>query len=1361
MKQPVPAKQARQLAQRLLDGKLALFVGAGISHLAPARDGSGRRLPLWQELARGVAERCGEDVGSYRDLLDLFDAIVFGQDRGTLERAVRELLDDSALELSPAHLALGRLPWAAVLSTNYDGLLARALDERPVWDEEGYDRLGGAEQPRLFQVHGTLERPHTLTRGDYRGWPKRCPRAYHHLEGMLLNGTVLFVGYSLSDPHLDELLATVRRITAGREKRLHAWMWRMPAAQARLLDSRDKIEATAIGEEDEWADAFAQLAGALEELRAGGGGGGRAVAADRYAYERAQYAQALEARFGVANLQGLYVGGAGYARGDVSLEEVYVEPDLICGDRERSPEERGAVRPRRARGDEEEIPRRSAEREPASRVLSREGRLVLVGAPGQGKSTLLRQRLLDAARRWRERPDEEPFPVYLRLGDLEIAAAGGAVNLFGYATLMLPRLGEIGSDALRAWLAGRVLWLLDGVDEVRDRGARERLREEVAATAVLGHGDRWVVATRPAGEPQGGFAAGWRRAEMQPLDDRQVLRVLARWAAVLERKEGLRLDAAAMQRSLLRDRGLARLQRNALLLTLAVLFYKSRGRLPHDRWEFYEVAEQVLRDSWVHHRLHHAAEHLPGGYLPELLERLALLGMVGRKVAFTREELESECRELMAARGYGGAERDRESALFVHAAEDLIGVLVAQGPGWFGFLHLTFQEFLAARALRHRSGEVAGLLERFWDHPEWEEVWRLYALAIESDAARYAELFREVLKHPHPLDARLERHRLACLGLCGVGKAPLPREAEEVVEWATAVIRKGPTVLSDQVLAKVGQWERSPLPGSLRAALLGETRGERLRSRGVQALWVGAREAQEVRRALLARIGDGRSEGKSEAIRALAGVADEEEVWRALMQNLGDHDFETQRSAEGVLALVAGEKPVRSELLEQIHDRDQGTLARHGAVGALRGALEIMDVRRALLARLDDPAEDWRVRAAAAEALSAAVGEVEVRRGLLARLGDEHEGRSVRVAAAEALSAAAGDEEVRRALLVLLGDVEHEELWLAAVRALPASGDDPEIRRRLLELLGDEEKDPWQRHEAAAVLAGVVEDLEVRKGLLTRLEDEDRFMRSAAVEALSGAVNEEEVRLALLARLGDQDRWVRVRAAEALAGAVSDERVRRALVKCVETDGSRVRQQATRALGGAGEREDVRNLLLTILGDSDLEVGNAAFDGLSAGIVAERERELGRQENPQYSECFISFSSRDQRFADRLHADLQAAGVRCWYAPKDLPVGARTRQTLDDAIRSKDRLIVVLSRESIASDWVEKEVETAFEVERIRRGTVLLPVRIDDAVMKSTTAWASDIRNSRNIGDFVRWNDGTPAYREALERLLSALLVGR
>lgn len=151
--------------------------------------------------------------------------------------------------------------------------------------------------------------------------------------------------------------------------------------------------------------------------------------------------------------------------------------------------------------------------------------------------------------------------------------------------------------------------------------------------------------------------------------------------------------------------------------------------------------------------------------------------------------------------------------------------------------------------------------------------------------------------------------------------------------------------------------------------------------------------------------------------------------------------------------------------------------------------------------------------------------------------------------------------------------------------------------------------------------------------------------------------------------------------------------------------------------------------------------------------AAEDESYLPRR---LFYSCFISYSSKDQLFAERLHADLQKKGVRCWFAPEDLKIGDRFRDRIDESIQLHDKLLVVLSENSVSSQWVNDEVETAIERERREGHTVLFPIKIDDAVTESEQAWAAAIRRTRHIGDFTRWKDHD-SYQRAFERLLRDL----
>lgn len=72
------------------------------------------------------------------------------------------------------------------------------------------------------------------------------------------------------------------------------------------------------------------------------------------------------------------------------------------------------------------------------------------------------------------------------------------------------------------------------------------------------------------------------------------------------------------------------------------------------------------------------------------------------------------------------------------------------------------------------------------------------------------------------------------------------------------------------------------------------------------------------------------------------------------------------------------------------------------------------------------------------------------------------------------------------------------------------------------------------------------------------------------------------------------------------------------------------------------------------------------------------------------------------------------------------------------------------------SQWVEQEVETAFEKERKENRTVLFPIRLDKTVMEIEGGWSAFIRNTHNIGDFARWKRHD-ACQKALDRLLRDL----
>ncbi len=151
--------------------------------------------------------------------------------------------------------------------------------------------------------------------------------------------------------------------------------------------------------------------------------------------------------------------------------------------------------------------------------------------------------------------------------------------------------------------------------------------------------------------------------------------------------------------------------------------------------------------------------------------------------------------------------------------------------------------------------------------------------------------------------------------------------------------------------------------------------------------------------------------------------------------------------------------------------------------------------------------------------------------------------------------------------------------------------------------------------------------------------------------------------------------------------------------------------------------------------------------------------------NPiEFYSCFISYSTKDQDFADRLYADLQNKGVRCWFAPHDIKAGKKLHEQIDEAIRLHDKLLLILSPYSMESEWVKTEIAKARKREVRDQRRVLFPIRL--APFETLRDWecfdadagkdsAREIREYF-IPDFSNWKNHD-SYQEAFQRLISDL----
>jgi predicted nucleotide-binding protein len=181
---------------------------------------------------------------------------------------------------------------------------------------------------------------------------------------------------------------------------------------------------------------------------------------------------------------------------------------------------------------------------------------------------------------------------------------------------------------------------------------------------------------------------------------------------------------------------------------------------------------------------------------------------------------------------------------------------------------------------------------------------------------------------------------------------------------------------------------------------------------------------------------------------------------------------------------------------------------------------------------------------------------------------------------------------------------------------------------------------------------------------------------------------------------------------------------------------------------------------LTVLRVSSARLGQPRVLAKTiADEVRRRTRHLEHKpqtESASYS-CFISYSHEDAGLASRLYEDLSDIGARCWIDQHELRVGDSILDQVTAALLATDKFLPILSSASIRSPWFGTEIKKALELEKRRAATVLLPIRVDDAVFSASGDPWAELRD-RLIADFRDWRT-VSSYRTAFRRLALSLAV--
>lgn len=328
-------------------------------------------------------------------------------------------------------------------------------------------------------------------------------------------------------------------------------------------------------------------------------------------------------------------------------------------------------------------------------ALEASTRLLITGAPGSGKSTLIGWMATGAAGRM-----ELPLVVPVR------SMASGSMSFESIGKLA----GLDGTHVREACLAGKALLLIDGLDEAAP-GRIAALRTSLARMAQTAPKLRIMVTTRPGGD---GSIPGFVDYSLPDLTAAEVDEFVDKWCSAAEVSS---LAAADLKKRILRTPAVQRLAANPLMTTILCTLYRNLGKsIPEQRVTLYDKCTDVLLYEWDRAKF---PEGSTVGKLDAPAKRTLLMGLARKMhdsslVELAEKDVVLRFKAVLPSLGASGV----DAKALLAEIRDRSGLLVEKRPGYFGFSHLTFQEYLTALAYGKEWKALAGKYKDPW----WQEA---------------------------------------------------------------------------------------------------------------------------------------------------------------------------------------------------------------------------------------------------------------------------------------------------------------------------------------------------------------------------------------------------------------------------------------------------------------------------------------------------------------------------------------------------------------------------------------------------------------------------------------------------------------
>ncbi len=758
----------------------------------------------------------------------------------------------------------------------------------------------------------------------------------------------------------------------------------------------------------------------------------------------------------------------------------FVAEDLIAGERRALLDEptRGEHDPRRAWSELAEgypperwlsVPAVVIANDLEEALTQSKGRVMVLGSPGTGKTTLLKTHTSTMAKHALKDASAR-LPIYLALS----RHIGSPPTLRACLSIMLDALGidERYADVLLHEIQqGRACVCVDGLDELPfDR--RETVIGWIRGRAPE-PGNVWVVASRFADYRLGQFRReGFVEWELRPLtsDKRHALvgHLIPEIARqMLDNEVPTGYNAGAFLKRLETHPYISTWGNNPLMLSLAAVVFLSTGSIPSSRAELYRrIIDAVLERRPVdQHRLE---------TLRETASFLALTLVQQQRRTLTEAQL------LSILHGRWPSRDEELAAGLVH-----MGLLEVVAKGIFGYWHYTYQEYFAAEALAKRlTSEDPGirertraLLEEKWIERQWGEPLRLLVgILVSKGDGKGVQIALAWLRwllnqHLQPGGAEVGNLALA-LAIQSLGEiGPLPQrslhtewqqlEQDAAQAWVQALLRATDQCREAQqerllaVAEEIGHFTPSLIQNLVQRLTVSFTlQPARIRAAVIAALGkLGPHAPVDI---LAQALGDRHEQVREAVVRAWVELGTDAPRDR-LVAALHSERVAVRLTATRILGELR-QPALLNHLLAVLRDEERSI--REAAVVAI-GNLKMLDAVQYLRKSLRDKEEF--VQLAAVEALGKLSGKI-AERPLLALLKDDA-GDSVRAKVIQVLGKQAPVAEVIEELKCPPSYRPYSLAYHAAVEALREC-DERELARARAKGLGKNDPAIWDTIQA-------------------------------------------------------------------------------------------------------------------------------------------------------------------------------------------------------------------------------------------------------------------------------------------------------